>query len=134
MIAATSPFSRFALALAILVFTGFGPLGGQARADPSTLPGSPGKNTAARSASPLVLLQQFVSRADGERCPMYPTCSQYARQAIAEEGLLKGWVLTTDRLLRCGRDETRLAPPINVHGVRHTYDPLVANTFWWDKR
>lgn len=134
MLTATTTFFRFAMALAILISIGFGPLGGQVLADPPTLPGSHGNNTVARSASPLVLLQQFVSRADGERCPMYPTCSQYARQAIAEEGLLKGWVLTTDRLLRCGRDETRLAPPINVHGVRHTYDPLVANTFWWDKR
>jgi len=84
--------------------------------------------------SPLERLQQFISRADGLRCPMYPTCSHYARQAFAEKGALMGWVLTFDRLLRCGRDENRLAPPINVHGVRYAYDPLESNTFWWDRR
>lgn len=85
-------------------------------------------------ASPIGLLQKFISRADGDRCPMYPTCSHYARQAFAKEGVLKGWILTSDRLLRCGRDETRLADPVRVQGVIHAYDPLEANTFWWKKR
>jgi uncharacterized protein len=84
--------------------------------------------------SPIRMFQQFVSRADGNRCPMYPSCSHYSAQAFAEKGLISGFVLTCDRLMRCGRDETRLARPINVQGVRHTYDPLSANTFWWDKK
>lgn len=80
------------------------------------------------------MFQQFVSRADGNRCPMYPSCSHYSAQAFAEKGLVKGWVLSCDRLLRCGRDETRLAPPITVNGARLTYDPISANVFWWDKK
>jgi uncharacterized protein len=83
--------------------------------------------------SPIRMFQRFVSRADGNRCPMYPSCSHYSAQAFAEKGWVKGLVLTCDRLVRCGRDETRLARPINVQGVRHTFDPLSANTFWWDK-
>lgn len=92
------------------------------------------KQTVRHDRSPLRLLMDFVSRADGERCPMYPTCSHYARQAFAEKGLLMGWVLTSDRLLRCGRDETRLAPKVRIDGVPHAHDPLSANIFWWDNR
>ena len=84
--------------------------------------------------SPLKRLQRFISRADGDRCPMYPTCSHYASQAFAREGMLTGWVLTCDRLMRCGRDEVRLAKTIRVNEQKHAYDPLNANTFWWKER
>ncbi len=67
----------------------------------------------------------------GGQCPMYPTCSEYSRQAIARHGLVIGWMMTTDRLLRCGRDETRLAPKIMIGGRLKTYDPVEENDFWW---
>ena len=60
-------------------------------------------------------------------CPMHPSCSEYARQAIAAYGPLKGWILAMDRLLRCGRDETARAPTIYVHGQPKFYDPLILN-------
>jgi hypothetical protein len=81
----------------------------------------------------LDFYQSFLSRADGQRCPMAPSCSQYAKQAFHKYGFIKGWVLTCDRLLRCGRDEIRLAPAIRVNGVIQAFDPLEANTFWWDR-
>lgn len=84
--------------------------------------------------TPIRLFQKFISPADGDRCPMHPSCSRYAAQAVKREGIIKGWVLACDRLLRCGRDETRRSEPIRVNGVRLTYDPLSANTFWWDNR
>jgi putative membrane protein insertion efficiency factor len=84
--------------------------------------------------SPIRLFQKFISKADGDRCAMYPGCSHYAAQAFEQYGVIKGWLLTSDRLMRCGRDETRLATPIRVKGVRRAYDPLAANTFWWDKK
>ncbi|MFW6236977.1 MAG: membrane protein insertion efficiency factor YidD, partial [Desulfosudaceae bacterium] len=65
------------------------------------------------------------------RCAMYPTCSQYSRQAFDRHGLLPGWILTCDRLLRCGRDELSLAPIIFVDGQRRSHDPLEANDYWW---
>jgi uncharacterized protein len=80
--------------------------------------------------SPLDLYQRFISGADGQRCPMYPSCSHYARQSFEKHGFIKGWIITSDRLLRCGRDETRLSR--QQHGG--AYDPLEANTFWWDKK
>ena len=35
-------------------------------------------------------------------CRFYPSCSEYARQAIAEYGAWTGTVLGLKRLLRCG--------------------------------
>lgn len=82
-------------------------------------------------ASPLTLYQSTISKADGQRCPMYPSCSHYATQAIKRHGKILGWLLTADRLLRCGRDETRRVPKVMVNGNQRAYDPLEANTFWW---
>jgi putative component of membrane protein insertase Oxa1/YidC/SpoIIIJ protein YidD len=60
-------------------------------------------------------------------CPMYPSCSEYSRQAIARFGFTKGWVMSMDRMMRCGRDETRLAPKIWVNGKLKYYDPIEKN-------
>lgn len=92
------------------------------------------KEQSKSALTPIRLFQKFISPADGDRCPMHPSCSRYASEAVNREGIIKGWVLACDRLLRCGRNETRLSAPISVNGVRLTYDPLSANTFWWDNR
>ena len=34
-------------------------------------------------------------------CRFYPTCSQYAREAITRHGALKGTYMAARRLLRC---------------------------------
>jgi len=64
-------------------------------------------------------------------CPMYPSCSEYSIQCIKKHGLLMGWVMTCDRLMRCGRDETRLSPQVLVNGKWRYYDPVEKNDFWW---
>ncbi len=64
-------------------------------------------------------------------CPMYPSCSQYSRQAVGKHGFVVGWAMAMDRLLRCGRDELKRAPKILVHGEWKFYDPLSANDNWW---
>lgn len=64
-------------------------------------------------------------------CPMYPSDSQYGLQSIQKHGALIGWIMTMDRLMRCGRDETRLSPPVIVDGQLKYYDPLEKNDFWW---
>lgn len=86
-----------------------------------------------RSHSAFAVMQGFVSKADGPRCPMSPTCSHYASEAFRQHGAVVGWVLTCDRLLRCGRDETRLAPSIRTPDGPRVQDPLSANIFWWKK-
>ena len=45
--------------------------------------------------------QRVLSPALGNRCKYYPSCSEYAAQAIAEFGILRGLVLGVHRLLRC---------------------------------
>lgn len=63
-------------------------------------------------------------------CPMYPSCSQYGLESIQKHGALMGWIMTMDRLMRCGRDEIRLSPPVIVDGRLKSYDPLEKNDFW----
>ncbi len=72
-----------------------------------------------------------ISPIDGRNCPMYPTCSQYSLLGLKKHGLLMGWIMTCDRLLRCGRDELSLSPEIIVNGEFRCYDPLEYNDFWW---
>ena len=50
---------------------------------------------------PIRLYQRVVSPLVGERCKYYPSCSEYAAQAIQRFGILRGLVLAGWRLLRC---------------------------------
>lgn len=45
--------------------------------------------------------QLFVSPLLGNHCRFYPSCSQYAREAIEQHGVLRGGWLAIRRLLRC---------------------------------
>ncbi len=67
----------------------------------------------------------------GGECPMHPSCSAYTKEALEKHGFFLGWMMASDRLLRCGRDETKLAPPVFVDGTWKAYDPLEANVAWW---
>ncbi len=79
----------------------------------------------------LRFYQATISRADGNRCPMYPSCSHYAARALEKHGPVIGWIMACDRLLRCGRSDTRLAPGVRVQGRPLSFDPVEANDFWW---
>lgn len=70
---------------------------------------------------------------DGE-CPMYPSCSEYARRAIRKHGMAIGWIMAHDRLMRCGRDEKRQAPKVLVNGKWKYYDPVEENDRWWSEK
>jgi uncharacterized protein len=50
---------------------------------------------------PLRAYQRVFSPLLGERCRYYPSCSEYAAQAIERFGILRGLVLAGWRLLRC---------------------------------
>ena len=45
--------------------------------------------------------QRVLSPTLGQRCKFYPSCSEYAAQAISRFGILRGLVLAVHRLLRC---------------------------------
>ncbi|MGH2857664.1 MAG: membrane protein insertion efficiency factor YidD [Solirubrobacteraceae bacterium] len=50
---------------------------------------------------PIRGYQLLLSPLVGERCKYYPSCSEYAVQAVRRFGILRGLVLAGWRLLRC---------------------------------
>jgi uncharacterized protein len=53
------------------------------------------------AVAPIVVYQRVLSPFLPRRCKYEPTCSQYAVDAIARYGILRGAVLALWRLLRC---------------------------------
>ena len=54
------------------------------------------------AATALIRLYQvFVSSQDGPSCAFSPSCSRFGLAAIKEYGIMRGVLLTADRLLRC---------------------------------
>jgi putative membrane protein insertion efficiency factor len=51
--------------------------------------------------APIRAYQRWISPALGPRCRYYPTCSNYAIEAIRELGPIRGTILAAWRLLRC---------------------------------
>ena len=72
-----------------------------------------------------------LSGVRASQCPMFPSCSEFMHQAIEKHGAAKGWLMGTERLMRCGHDEVRLGRKVRVNGVYKIYDPLDHNDFWW---
>ena len=50
---------------------------------------------------PVRFYQRAISPAIPARCKYYPSCSEYAVQAVRRYGVLRGIVLAAWRLLRC---------------------------------
>ena len=87
-----------------------------------------------RAAQGIIrFFQEYISPVDGDRCPCYPTCSQYSVEAIRKHGIWMGLVMTFDRLIH-ESDEIRQAPMMKVYGTYRYYDPVGNNDFWWDKK
>lgn len=70
--------------------------------------------------APIRVYQRAISPALPRRCRYYPSCSEYAVQAIRRFGILRGAVLAAWRLLRCNPwshggvdfvEDQRLFPP-----------------------
>ncbi len=77
--------------------------------------------------------QTTISRVDGDRCPMYPTCSQYGQEALARHGAVIGLLMVVDRLFH-EWSQTSMAPQVLVYGVRRFWDPVHENDFWFSNR
>lgn len=75
--------------------------------------------------------QDHISVVDGNRCAMYPSCSRYASRVFKKHGPVLGWIMTCDRLVRCGRDEATVSTKVIVNHRKLIYDPVNANDFWW---
>jgi uncharacterized protein len=75
--------------------------------------------------------QRDISPVDGPRCPMAPTCSTYALQALDRHGPLLGVFITVDRFYR-EIDPIEHSQPLVRHGYLRFADPLDENDFWLD--
>ena len=52
------------------------------------------------------LYQKFISSQDGPTCNFVPTCSRFGMACIQEYGVLRGVLLTADRLIRCNGSQS----------------------------
>jgi hypothetical protein len=77
--------------------------------------------------------KKTVSRVDGDRCPSEPSCSEYSLQAFRKHGFFIGWVMTVDRLIHEGTEETKVSPVVFPGGKKKIYDPVENNDFWWHR-
>jgi putative component of membrane protein insertase Oxa1/YidC/SpoIIIJ protein YidD len=77
----------------------------------------------------LSFFSQVISPVDGDRCPSYPTCAAYSKEAYQKHGAFLGTLMTVDRLIH-EADEPSFSPTVEVHGVRRIYDPVSANEVW----
>jgi putative component of membrane protein insertase Oxa1/YidC/SpoIIIJ protein YidD len=51
----------------------------------------------------LYIYQNVLSKHISADCLFIPSCSEFSKQAIKEDGLIKGILLSIDRLNRCNR-------------------------------
>lgn len=49
----------------------------------------------------LRFYQKFISPLKGQTCRFYPTCSEYAIQALLKYGIFKGLIKTIIRISKC---------------------------------
>ena len=64
----------------------------------------------------LRLYQVVLSSQDGPRCMFHPSCSEYAKIALAEHGMFTGSLMAIDRYLRCNGANRELYPYDPVRG------------------
>lgn len=67
--------------------------------------------------------QLLISPSKGSFCPMHPHCSLYGYQAFKAHNPVKAFLVTTDRLHRCGHDLDNYEP-VEVDGFVRFFDPL----------
>ena len=82
----------------------------------------------------LSIYRNHISPVNGGRCPSYPSCSSYAEQAMKKHGFFTGWIMTVDRLIHEGKEETAVSPYIHFDGEDLIFDPVENNDFWWTPR
>ncbi len=90
----------------------------------------------AKGTSPFALIplgairfyQEFLSPQSVPACNFHPTCSHYSFQAFKKYGILRGFLLTSDRLQRCNY-WARGHYPLAKDG-RHLLDPVENHLLW----
>ena len=79
----------------------------------------------------LNIYRDHISPVDGGRCPSMPSCSSYSVEAFKKHGFFLGWIMTVDRLIHEGKEESLVSPLVFSKGTWKLYDPVENNDFWW---
>lgn len=72
--------------------------------------------------APILWYKKYLSPHLGNNCRFRPTCSEYAMEALAVHGAVKGLVLSVWRILRCN--------PL----CRGGYDPVPEKGRWVNEK
>jgi len=62
--------------------------------------------------------QTYISGIRGQECPMYPSCSNYGLKTFSETNFASAFVMTSDRLLRCGHDHNNYSLTLRKNGFK----------------
>jgi putative membrane protein insertion efficiency factor len=49
----------------------------------------------------ITFYQKYISAMKTTKCPYYPTCSSYGKEAVEKYGALRGGLMAFWRILRC---------------------------------
>jgi hypothetical protein len=89
-------------------------------ANPSAEPGRSKPTPGARAFLKIIGVYQRLGAGRVSACRFYPSCSDYAREAIEVHGALRGGALALRRLSRCR--------PLGPHGVDLVPQPKQARS------
>jgi putative component of membrane protein insertase Oxa1/YidC/SpoIIIJ protein YidD len=82
----------------------------------------------------ITFYQKYISDIRGQECPMYPSCSNFGLKSFKETGFAKAFVLTSDRLMRCGHDLENYALMLGDSGFKNLdypyYDRVPADLYY----
>jgi len=70
----------------------------------------------------LTFYQKYISRQISADCIFKPSCSRYSRACIDKYGLIKGVLMTGDRLTRCNGFSARDIPEFKFKEDGYVYD------------
>lgn len=77
------------------------------------------------------LYQTQISSAIGQRCSLYPSCSEYARLAFQQYGFLTGIAMYGDRAVREPDAVADYIEPRMINGVCKARDLIEDHDFWF---
>lgn len=78
------------------------------------------------TTSAIRAYQVLISPSKGTSCPMHPHCSLYGYETFRRHNLISAFMMTADRLHRCGHD-LKMYEPVEVDGFIRFYDPIMTS-------
>lgn len=71
--------------------------------------------------------QKYISGIRGQECPMYPSCSNFGLKTFSETNFASAFVMTSDRILRCGHDHNNYSLTLRNNGFKYLDYPAYDN-------